>query len=350
MTACRCMVLSPDILKNIAVNSPDEKLKQSALSDLALSSKVNGQREVMAAMNLNIHRLAGVVPTTKSRKVYDAKHREVTLGTLLREEGGKPSKDPDANAVFDQAGIAYDLFQKVFLRNSINDQGLRLDLTIHYGRNYDNAMWNGSQMIFGDGDGKLFNSFTKSLDVTIHELTHGVTQYEANLDYYQQPGALNESMSDVFGTIGKQWAKGQSFKQADWLIGAELLTKNVRGTALRSMKSPGTAYNDPVIGKDPQPDHMDRYVATEEDSGGVHINSGIPNRAFYLTCELLQDMKSWEAPGQIWYIALRDKMRRYTTFKDAAMILVEVAGQQYGARSKQQNAVRKAWGAVGINV
>ena len=138
-------------------------------------------------------------------------------------------------------------------------------------------MWNGSQMLYGDGDNSIFIDFTKGNDVIGHELTHGVTQYEANLTYSQQLGALNESVSDVFGSLLEQYHLQQTAGDADWLIGQGLLTANVKGIALRSMKAPGTAYDDPVLGKDPQPAHMKDYVNTVSDNGGVHINSGIPN-------------------------------------------------------------------------
>ena len=153
---------------------------------------------------------------------------------------------------------------------------------VHFGQDYDNAFWNGQQMVFGDGDDDLFNRFTLSLDVIGHELTHGVTEDEAQLVYYREAGALNESVSDVFGSLVKQRVLNQTADQADWLIGAELLTDAVDGVALRSMAHPGTAYDDAVLGKDPQPAHMDDFVTTFADNGGVHINSGIPNRAFYL--------------------------------------------------------------------
>ncbi|CAM5676724.1 hypothetical protein SFUMM280S_07534 [Streptomyces fumanus] len=155
-------------------------------------------------------------------------------------------------------------------------------------------------MVFGDGDGEIFLDFTIPVDVIGHELVHGVTQYTANLTYFGQPGALNESVSDVFGSLIKQYTLGQSADQADWLIGAGLLAPRVTGVALRSLKAPGTAYDDDVLGKDPQPATMDDYVRTGRDNGGVHINSGIPNHAFYLAATALGG-NAWERAGQIWY-------------------------------------------------
>jgi Zn-dependent metalloprotease len=226
---------------------------------------------------------------------------------------------------------------------------------VHYGQNYDNAFWNGQQMVYGDGDAdmpedeQLFNRFTIAIDVIGHELTHGVTQYEAKLVYSLQPGALNESFSDVFGSLVKQRALGQTANQADWLIGKGLFTANVSGEAIRSMKAPGTAYNDPVLGRDPQPAHMSNYVNTANDNGGVHINSGIPNHAFYVVATELGG-NAWEKAGRIWYITLRDKLQFSSNFQQAAALTFAVAGELYGTGSLEQAAVRKGWDAVGISV
>jgi Zn-dependent metalloprotease len=226
---------------------------------------------------------------------------------------------------------------------------MKLDSTVHYGENYNNAFWNGNQMVYGDGDGEMFNRFTISLDVIGHELAHGITQYEAALEYQGQPGALNESFSDVLGSLVKQYVLKQNADKADWLIGAGLFKKKVKGAALRSMKEPGSAYDDPVIGKDPQPGHMKDYVETTSDNGGVHINSGIPNHAFYLTANELGG-KAWEKAGMIWYITLRDRLRENSTFQDAADLTYSVAGNLFGKGSAEQKAVANGWGGVGLQI
>jgi Zn-dependent metalloprotease len=210
-------------------------------------------------------------------------------------------------------------------------------------------------MVYGDGDEdlpegqRLFNRFTISLDVIGHELTHGVTQYEAALAYWQQPGALNESMSDVFGSLVKQRRLGQTAAEADWVIGQGLFTSNVNGVGIRSMKAPGTAYDDPVLGRDPQPAHMNDYLNTIEDNGGVHINSGIPNHAFYVAAREMGGY-AWEKAGQIWYVALRDKLREGSDFQACAEYTFQVAGERYGAGGLEQQAVKKGWMEVGIDV
>jgi Zn-dependent metalloprotease len=267
----------------------------------------------------------------------------------VRSEGAASTGDIAVDEAYDGAGATYDLFYEIYERNSIDDRGMRLDSTVHYGMNYDNAFWNGNQMVYGDGDGDLFNRFTIAIDVIGHELTHGITQYEANLTYRDQPGALNESFSDVFGTMVKQRALNQQANEADWLIGEGLFTSNVNGEALRSMKAPGTAYNDPVIGKDPQPAHMRDYAKVSYDNGGVHINSGIPNHAFYLVATEIGGY-AWEKAGMIWYIVLRDRLSRRAQFKDAANMTYQVAAELYGNGSTEQQAVKNGWNGVGISV
>jgi Zn-dependent metalloprotease len=206
-------------------------------------------------------------------------------------------------------------------------------------------------MIFGDGDNQVFKRFTISIDVIGHELTHGVTEHTAALVYSQQSGALNESLSDVFGSLVKQYHAGQSTAQADWLIGESLLADSINGQALRSMKEPGSAYDDPMLGgKDPQPASMDGYVETLADNGGVHINSGIPNRAFYLVAEKLTG-NAWEKPGSIWYSALRDpRLRPSARFQHFASATARAARRLYGAGGDEEAAVAESWREVGVKL
>ncbi|MCP6759507.1 MAG: M4 family metallopeptidase [Fischerella sp. CENA71] len=335
-----CCVVPPHMLEKIVVNG-NEQQRNWAFHTLNISSQFRGRRNVVGAVNF------AVSPGEKRRTIYDAKGTEQLPGTLVRGEGDPPCNDIAVNEAYDSAGATYDLYYEVFERNSIDDKGLRLDSTVHYGVKYDNAFWNGDQMVYGDGDGEIFQRFTKCIDVIGHELTHGVTQYEASLQYYGESGALNESFSDVFGSLVKQWVKKQTAQEADWIIGEGIFTDKVNGVGIRSMKAPGTAYNDPVLGKDPQPGHMNNKYTGFEDNGGVHINSGIPNRAFYLAAIEIGGY-AWEKAGKIWYIALCDRLRARTNFKRAANITIQVAGELYGNGSKEQNAVQKAWKEVGV--
>jgi Zn-dependent metalloprotease len=262
------------------------------------------------------------------------------------------SPDESVNRAFDGLGATRRFFDEILGRNSIDDNGFRLNGYVHFGNAYNNAFWDGAQMVFGDGDGIVFSDLTGSLDVIGHELTHGVTEFAAGLVYHFQPGALNESMSDVFGSLVKQWTLGQTADEADWLIGPDIFTPLIAADALRSMKAPGTAYDNPDFGKDPQPDHMNKYVNLPDtdagDYGGVHVNSGIPNKAFYLTAIQIGG-NAWEAPGEIWYESLKASSPT-TQFQDFADTTYMKAGQICGPGSAEQEAVLSAWREVGIRI
>jgi Zn-dependent metalloprotease len=284
------------------------------------------------------------------RTIFDARHTQTLPGRLVRSEDTPATEDVAVNEAYDGLGATYDFYWDVFSRNSIDDDGLPLNATVHFGQKYDNAFWDGQRMVFGDGDGEIFNRFTVSVDVIGHELTHGVTEDEAGLIYFYQAGALNESLSDVFGSLVKQRRLNQTADQADWLIGQGLLTSKIHGVALRSMKAPGTAFDDPVLGKDPQPAHMRNYVRTFDDNGGVHTNSGIPNHAFYLIATQLGG-HAWEKAGRIWYETLRDgRLRRNTGFLRFARLTYANAGRIFGSASPEQRAVHDGWQQVGLAV
>jgi Zn-dependent metalloprotease len=283
-----------------------------------------------------------------NRLVYDCKNRTRLPGTVVRREGAAATKDVTVNECYDGFGSTFKLYYDIFHRDSIDAAGLNLLGSVHYDSEYSNAFWNGRQMVFGDGDGFYFNRFTASLDVIGHELTHGVVQFTCKLEYQDQAGALNEHLADVFGTLVKQYALNQKAAEADWLIGQGLFTKNVHGVALRSMKAPGTAYDDPAIGKDPQPGSYKDYVATTEDNGGVHINSGIPNRAFYIVAVALGGC-AWEKAGQIWYATMTDKrLTSNADFKLFAGLTVDNALKLFGKNIR--NIVASSWGEVGIPI
>ena len=345
-------ITPPHMLNQIIRNGTDEQrsLAQRTLLD---SQAMRARRDTLR------QRLASTLPVQvgagKNRVVYDAQQGSQLPGVKIRGEGEQPSEDPAVNEAYDGCGSTYDLFFFAFNRDSIDNKGLKLISTVHYQQGYDNAFWDGEQMVYGDGDEdlpitqRLFNRFTKSLDVIGHELTHGVTQHEANLAYTNQPGALNESMSDVFGSLVKQHQRKQLADQADWVIGEGLFTSNVNGVGIRSLKAPGTAYNDSILGKDPQPAHMKNYVNTVEDNGGVHINSGIPNHAFYVVARELGGF-AWEKAGRIWYKTLTEKLNANSSFADTANLTYQAAAELFGAGSLEQKAVKTGWAEVGITL
>lgn len=282
-----------------------------------------------------------------NRLVSDAAGTEILPGRLVRSEGDAPSIDAAVNDAYDGLGHTHALFREAFSRSSIDDAGLPLEASVHYGKEYDNAFWDGSRMVFGDGDGQVFAGFTRSLSVIGHELTHGLVQYTANLVYSGQSGALNESVSDVFGALVEQHSRGHDVVEASWLIGEGIFTDQVQGSALRSLRAPGTAYDDDVLGTDPQPGHMRDFVETDDDNGGVHINSGIPNRAFFLAAAAIGG-KAWERAGRIWYEAVTTEIKASTDFRGFAEATTGVASRLFGGASVEAAAVRSAWQEVGV--
>ena len=339
-------IVPPHIFEHLARLSEERwpGMAERARASLAWSAEMRTERGVADRSE----RLAAT-PTHHGlrRALYNAEHGFELPGRIVRREGEDVTSDETVDEAYDALGATWTYFSKVHARDSIDGKGLALDASVHYRRDYNNAFWNGRQMVFGDGDGRIFGRFTRSLDVIGHELTHGVTQYEAGLEYQGQSGALNEHMSDVFGSLVKQYSLGQTAKQADWLVGEGLWAPGVKGKALRSMKAPGTAYDDPRIGRDPQPAHMDDYVDTADDNGGVHLNSGIPNHAFYLAAVGFAG-KAWVKAGKVWYRALTEMLRRDADFMVAAAATVEAAGDLYD--TKGATIVRSAWKQVGIEV
>jgi Zn-dependent metalloprotease len=343
--------LPPHILAAISKNGT-VKQRTAALATLVSDSTF---RSIRAAAQVNApgatrRRYLVTAIGQKQRNVSSAHDIQNLPGMVVRTENAPPTGDAAVDEAFDGLGATDDLYWEIFKRDSIDNDGMPLEATVHFGSCYNNAFWNGKRMVFGAGDGDLFNRFTVAVDVIGHEITHGVIEHEGGLHYFHESGALNESISDVFGSLVKQKKLNQKAKQADWLIGAGLFAEGVSGVAIRSMKSPGTAYDDPILGNDPQPAHIKNYVSTYEDNGGVHINSGIPNRAFYLTATQLGGY-AWNEAGRIWYETLTDsKLAPHPTFQSFAQLTLEVADRIFGVSSKQRQAVADGWEQVGIEL
>ncbi|MFB2583534.1 M4 family metallopeptidase [Herbiconiux liukaitaii] len=285
--------------------------------------------------------------TEPDRSVFDAEGRENLPGTLVRAETDPPVDDVAVNEAFDGLGATHALLFEAFGRASIDGVGLPLLATVHYGEAYDNAFWDGERMVFGDGDGEVFGRFTASLSVIGHELAHGVTQYTAGLVYEGQSGALNESFSDVIGALVEQYSLEQTAEEATWLIGEGLFTDAVQGRALRSMLEPGTAYDDDVLGLDPQPGDMAGYIETTDDDGGVHLNSGIPNRAFALAARAVGGF-AWEGVGVVWYDAMTGPLDEKADFAAFAEATIAASGARFGDDSEVTSAIAEAWRTVGV--
>ncbi len=338
-------ILPPYVLDHMA-QSDDPKVRKLAVEAIARSATLRATRVALADFP-TVASLA-VPDTRKNRVVYDNKNNGSSFlpGKIVRREGDPKSKDPAVNEAYDHAGTTWDFYKKVFDRNSLDDQGMTLVSSVHMGSRYNNAFWNGRQMAYGDGDGQIFIRFTKSLDVVGHELTHGVVTFTADLEYLNESGALNEHFADVFGSLVKQWKKKQKADKADWLIGPDIMGPATTARALRTFKDEKAFVNDSWLGTDPQPKHLaDKYKGTS-DSGGVHINSGIPNHAFYLVARALGGY-AWERAGKIWFGTLK-ALSPTSQFADMVAMSVQTAGGLYGAGSTEEKAVAKAWKDVGF--
>jgi Zn-dependent metalloprotease len=330
-------ILPPGVLEEMA-RTGDDETRGAALDALGLDRRFRAARAESAARrvpfashNVTFARVGGKA----NRTIFDNHHSEdQSPGQAVRAEGQPEVADQAVNQAYDGLGATYDYYWQEFQRDSIDGQGMPIQGIVHFGTKYDNAFWDGNgHMFFGDGSGKILTETTAGLDVIGHELTHGVTQHEANLTYSGQSGALNESMSDVMGIIIQQRYQGQTVDKADWLIGANIVGPALR-PALRSMKDPGK-----VNPYDRQVADMDHYIK----GGDVHFNSGIPNRAFYVAATGIGG-NAWDAAGPIWYETLCDSaLRPSATFKQFATLTVTNAQRRCGTGSKEANAVHAAW-------
>jgi Zn-dependent metalloprotease len=337
-------IVPPGLLDRLARAGTDD-IRNAALDTLAVDRKFRLSRAEaasrtpgLAARPVTFARIGG----HPNRTIYDQGHsNNQTPGAVVRAEGQPADADQAVNQAYDGLGATYDYYWSVFERDSIDAHGMPLEGCVHYGTRYDNAFYDGAgHMFFGDGDGQLLTETTAGIDVIGHELTHGVTQHEANLTYSGQSGALNESISDVFGIQVKQRALNQDVTQSDWLIGKDIVGPEL-APALRSMKAPGTANP-----HDDQPADMDHYVP----GGDVHTNSGIPNRAFYVVATALGG-HAWDSAGPIWYATLADPgLHPGANFQQFARLTLKHAQRNYGPTSAEVKAVRAGWDAVKVKL
>lgn len=345
--------IPPYMLERMA-RSPQPQVSARAIANLTSSSAFMASR-LSARTQPGLYALRSP-DGVKHRLIHDAKGTDDLPGSLVRSEGQGPVGDKAVDEAYEGSGDVYDFYDQLFERNSLDDNGMSLVSTVHVAEvdfegNHvplSNAYWNGSQMAYGDGDDLVFKRFTGSLEVIGHELTHGVQSFTSNLDYRGQSGALNEHFADVFGMLVRQWKQGTSAEESDWVVGKELLVPAPTRRGIRDMENPGTAYaNDPDLGDDPQPATMSDLYTGSKDRGGVHINSGIPNRAFVLVAKALGG-NAWDVAGRIWYETML-QLASDSQFADCARTSIKVAADpRFGAGAKK--AVQAAWKKVGVKV
>lgn len=350
----QCII--PPYMVDKLIKNKDEKISKLGLVNKIESSKLRYERSLIQSLDKKSKQSIKTIvarsaaPTASPRiDIYDSEHTKARQWTRINNPAS--SADADVRRAYQGSKITWDLYFNIFNRNSIDNAGMRMIHNVNFGVKYANAFWDGTQMTYGDGDGIVFTSFTQDIDIIAHELTHGVIEHTCALDYENQSGALNESCADVFGILVKQYNTNTRAKSSNWLIGMKV----VKGAAyaLRSMKEPGKAYrNHPFLGNDPQPAVMSDFKNlpnTEEgDWGGVHINSGIPNFAFYVTSFNLGGY-AWEKAGKIWYAAINDKtLQTKAKFTDMKRVTIAAAIKLFGTGSLEEKAVRDGWKAAEV--
>ncbi|MBA2873871.1 thermolysin [Anoxybacillus caldiproteolyticus] len=274
---------------------------------------------------------------------YDAKYRTTLPGSLWADADNQFFASYDAPAVDAHyyAGVTYDYYKNVHNRLSYDGNNAAIRSSVHYSQGYNNAFWNGSQMVYGDGDGQTFIPLSGGIDVVAHELTHAVTDYTAGLIYQNESGAINEAISDIFGTLVEFYAN----KNPDWEIGEDVYTPGISGDSLRSMSDPAK-YGDP--------DHYSKRYTGTQDNGGVHINSGIINKAAYLISQggthygVSVVGIGRDKLGKIFYRALTQYLTPTSNFSQLRAAAVQSATDLYGSTSQEVASVKQAFDAVGV--
>ena len=338
-----CFIISLEVLRELAqgekVETADRATYQRAY---AMTQRLRLVREGHRLASLTGHQSGLALRATAVAKqpvehLFDCKHATTLPGSAVPD----PTTDPAFNTVFDTTAKVAEFYKTVLGRNSIDNQGMDLVSSLNYDRDYQNAFWDGQQMVYGNGDNKVFIDFWRSPDVIGHELTHGVTQHESGLIYDGQSGALNESISDCFGAVFAQWLANKPASDASgWLIGAGIMgpSANAKGfTCLRDMMNPGAAHclsRQPTSYRDFDP------------TGDVHENSGIANRAFCVFAQTLGG-NSYDVAIKVWYDACVSGLSSRTTFVDFAQATVRAAQKRGPTVAK---AAADAWRAVDLSV
>jgi len=344
MLRCTCFIVPKDVLERLAGDRqlPQDLRKAAAdsarITDGIRRMRVDAGELTAIGQTIGAH-LLQLAPAPKVT-VYDCRNTQTLPGAPVAGPGN--AKDTTAKRTFEETTAVAKFYKSVFGRNSIDDAGMTMMSSIHYGQKYNNAMWNGSQMVYGDGDAKLFIDFTRGNDVIGHELTHGVTQHSLQLGYSGDAGGLNESLSDCFGSMFRQWEAKQDVAQADWLIGAGIMGPTARAmgfTCLRNMANPAdkTALA-------PQPVRYSQLTPGMDP----HYSSGPPNLAFATACKALGG-KSWDRIGQIWYAALTTSGASPSmTMPKFAARTRQLATQLYPKAAAVAAAVDGGWLTVGL--
>jgi Zn-dependent metalloprotease len=344
---CTCYIVPLHVLRRL---SNDRKLSKEQRKHFADTMKIDVEQRKLRTQVAKLARVTslvaagavapGAVAAAPAITVHDCNHGEATPGALVNDPA--TSSDVTAKQVFVETTSVAAFYSEVFGRNSIDGAGMTMLSSIHYSISYNNAFWNGSQMTYGDGDGEIFIDFSKGNDVIGHELTHGVTQHSLQLTYVNEPGGLNESISDCFASMFRQWEAKQDVNAGDWLIGADVMgpTAKQRGmTCLRDLSNPASTSC-----LSPQPTNYSQFKTGMDP----HISSGIPNLAFSTICKAIGG-NSWDKAGKIWYKSLTGfgptPNMKMSAFANRTR---SVAADLFAGDTAVANAVDAGWKTVGL--
>ncbi|WP_394823965.1 M4 family metallopeptidase [Pendulispora albinea] len=320
-----------------AIEVTGVKDDQTPVRDTVLVNAIDG-RVLLTAPHIH---------TAKNRELHDGQTLVTLPGPLVRIEGASPVADEIVNNNYDRLGTTYDGYFELFGRDSFDNAGAKLISTVHHKVNYVNAFWNGTQMVYGDGDGVNASNLANGLDVTAHELTHAVTEKTSNLTYSGESGGLNESMSDIFGNVIEWYRDGKVVSDNTWKVGEDIWTPNTPGDALRYMN-------------DPKKDNVSIDWYPDYSGQDVHYSSGISNLAFYLLAQGGKHPRGKstnlvtgigiEKAARIFFRANTTGIFQASTKFAQAKTGTELAAQQLGYTTAEINSVSEAWKAVGVGI
>ncbi|MEI7921715.1 MAG: M4 family metallopeptidase [Planctomycetota bacterium] len=344
MFKCECQIVPKDVLERFA---GDNKLKSELRKSAKLSADLShslrslrSKRSELTRFTISVGAHLEELEKEPELTVFDCKHTYSLPGSIVNKP--ETSKDSTAKRCFSETKSVSEFYDKVFNRNSIDNSGMSLLSSIHYGSKFNNAMWNGGQMVYGDGDGQLFTDFTSSNDVIAHELTHGVTQYTLQLNYEGDAGGLNESLSDCFGSMFRQWEADQAVDKSDWLIGADIIGPVAKARGFKCLRNMANPSDSSALA--PQPTMYSQITPGMDP----HYSSGPPNLAFATACLALGG-KSWEVIGQIWYTVMTTSgARPDLTIPAFATLTRQVAAQMYPQNQQVSAAVDAGWKKIGL--
>jgi Zn-dependent metalloprotease len=345
-----CFIIPKSVLDRLARDAGLERDVRDAMARTALLDteirKLRIQNQNLTRIGMQLAPMLQGAVAAPAVQVYDCHHGLTLPGAPVPNPGSSP--DATAKTSFVEATEVANFYSQIFGRNSVDGRGMALVSSVHYDMNFDNAFWNGVQMVYGDGDGQYFLDFTKSNDVIAHEFTHGVTQHTIQLAYKKnEAGGLNESLSDVFGSMFRQWRAKQTVGAADWLIGKGIIgpaAKALGVTCLRDMADPAAAHTFQTKLGQTQITHYTQFSAGMDP----HMSSGVPNLAFYTSAKAIGG-HSWDKAGQIWYRAMTaGKPSPNMKMKAFADRTRRAAAALYPGDAAIAKAVDQGWKKVGL--